>query len=93
MKFSFGEPYGSNSVKVDAKDLCHAIKIFKVSELFPEKCVDSTFYTNSEGSFTRQYDSRLSRYNYNFNTSNPLIFIYRKKENSEEWEKISEITR
>lgn len=46
MRYCFGEPHGHDSVTVEAKDLEHAIKIFKVSELFPEKCVDHKYYGN-----------------------------------------------
>lgn len=50
MKFCFGSPSTHDSVVVEARNLEHAIKIFKVVELFPEKCVDSVYFkTNAEG--------------------------------------------
>ena len=93
MKFYFGEPFDHNSVNVEAKNLEHAIKIFKVSELFPEKCVDKIYYKkDSEGYFDHDYDSALKRDIIKFKIDNPKIFIY--QENGDEqhkWDKVGSI--
>jgi len=68
MKFSFGSSY-SDSVTVEAKNLDHAIRIFKVSELFPEKYVDQKFIKSSD------YDHDLRRY-INTYKGDPLIYIF-----------------
>lgn len=70
MKFYFGDPENCEHVIVEAKNLEHAIKIFKVSELFPEKCVDRSCIKESF------YDDELSRNIYTFKGSDPKIFIY-----------------
>ena len=88
MKFCFGD--GSKCVYVEARNLEHAIKTFKVSELFPEKCVDSMYYKlDAEGHTLNEYDSILGRYLYQFKTSDPKIFIYEEQEDN--WVKIASI--
>ena len=88
MKFCFGTPHEHHSVIVEAKNLEHAIKIFKIEELFPERCVDSSYWKRDEqGCFDSEYDNTLGRYNYRF-TDNPKIFIY---EETEVWKQISSI--
>lgn len=68
MQFCFGSSYGS-SVVIEAKNLDHAIRIFKVSELFPEKYVDQKFIKSSE------YDSDLRRSIHKYK-GDPLIYIF-----------------
>lgn len=91
MKFCFGNLQESHGSAIEAKDIVHAIKIFKVSELFPERCVDHSFYAkNSEGYLDKEYDSVLNRYHYNFNVADPEIFIYTEEE-SNEWKKVGSV--
>lgn len=91
MKFIFGEPYENDSVYIEAKNLQHAIKIFKVSELFPEKCVDKVYYKkDNEGCYDQEYQSDLRRYITKFKINNPKIFIHEQDE-KEEWKKIGQI--
>jgi len=91
MKFYFGEPYDTDSVIVEARNLEHAIKIFKVSELFPEKCVDNIYNKrDSKGHFESDYNSTLRRYITKFKIENPKIFIYQENEKNE-WDKISSV--
>ena len=92
MKFYFGNRGDAHSVSIEAKDLQHAIKIFKVSELFPEKCVDPCFYAkDSEGHYQNKYDSALGRYHYTFNVENPSIGIYTDSGEAD-WEKVGSIS-
>lgn len=65
MQFCFGSSY-DGSVVIEAKNLDHAIRIFKVSELFPEKYVDQKFIKSSD------YDSDLRRSIYKYK-GDPLI--------------------
>ena len=68
MKFHFGNLYDSSSTVIEAKNLEHAIKIFKVEELFPEQFVEKTFVKDYD------YDSNLSRNVYKFKKG-PLIYV------------------
>lgn len=92
MRFCFGNiSEYEKHVVVEAKNLQHAIKIFKVSELFPEKCVDSIYYKkDSEGYHDGEYDSILGRNIIKFKIDNPKIFIYEEIEKYE-WKKIGNI--
>lgn len=90
MKYYFGKPFNDHSVRVEAKDKLHAIKIFKVTELFPEKCVDGSFYKKRKGLHLNEYISALNRYNYVFKVDDPPIYIYEERENND-WEKIGSI--
>jgi hypothetical protein len=92
MKFCFGEPEEHHSVSIEAKDLEHAIKIFKISELFPEQCVNKVYYKKKEdGNYSYEYDSHLKRNQHEFKTKNPKIFIYVDKGNND-WKKISYVS-
>jgi len=82
MKFCFGKPTTHDSVVLEAKNKEHAIKLFKVSELFPEKCVDLKLCKD------RDYDNNLDRYNYTFKIDNPKIYIYSRNNNDQDWKKI-----
>jgi hypothetical protein len=78
MKFCFGQ-YGvyDRSIEIEAKNIEHAIKIFKVSVLFPEKYVDPIYIKKDrQGRFESEYDSALSRYNYQFKIADPKISIF-----------------
>jgi hypothetical protein len=86
MKFSFGNPSDRENVFVEAKNKEHAIKIFKVSELFPEKCVDKKFHLKYE------YDNVLNRNIYTFKTDNPKISIYSNANVDSDWKKIGDIS-
>jgi hypothetical protein len=74
MKFAFGNlnEYGQ-SVTIEAKQLDHAIKLFKVEELFPEKCVAKRFIAKQE------YRGRHLKTAYEWK-GRPLIDIWVEKE-------------
>lgn len=77
MKFCFGEPANRNNVIIEAKNLEVAIKIFKVSELFPEKCVSEIYWKKDpDGTYAREYNDSLGRYIEQFKIDNPKIDIH-----------------
>lgn len=85
MKFYFGcSKNASDCVRIEAKNKEHAIKIFKVSELFPEKCVDIEYRKDYD------YDSELRRNIYKFK-DNPKISIHEIND-VHKWKKVGEIT-
>ena len=93
MKFCFGKPHDHHSVYIEAKNLEHAIKIFKVSELFPEECVDKIYHRrNSEGYFETDYDNILKRDNIKFKIDNPKISIYQEDSDEQhKWDKVGSV--
>lgn len=75
-EFIFGSDfeYNGDRLIVKAKNLRHAIKIFKAQELFPEKYVDKQFIKKKE------YRSVFNRSIYTFNPgSEPFIFIHTRE--------------
>ncbi|MDD5650686.1 MAG: hypothetical protein PHF86_09795 [Candidatus Nanoarchaeia archaeon] len=78
MKFCFGRhDIYERHILIEAKNFDHAIKIFKVSVLFPEKYVDPIYVKkDAEGCFESDYDSDLSRYSYQFKIPDPKIPIF-----------------
>ncbi len=89
-KFWFGSVHSSSYddyVSFEARNLEHAIKIFKVSELFPEKYVDDQYIKrNGDGYREQEYNHDLKRYEVKFKILNPKIKIYINE--SEEDDKI-----
>jgi hypothetical protein len=71
VKYWFGK--GSKTAYFEAKTLEHAIKLFKVAELFPEQFVDNKFVEDSD------YDNGLDRYIYKLKPG-ALIYIYDEKD-------------
>ena len=91
MKYCFGEPHSEHRAVVEAKNLEVAIKLFKVSELFPEKCVDTVYWKKDhDGSFAREYNSALGRYETQFKIDNPKIDIYENIKDHD-WKKVGSI--
>ena len=85
MKFYFGDISESSTfVRIEANSVEHAIRVFKVTELFPEKYVDKSYYKRDERGYPdREYDSALGRYISKFRCENPKIFIYSQEDSSE----------
>ena len=75
MKFLFGNPREYNQyLTIEAKALDHAIKLFKVEELFPERCVAPEFVAK------REYHGRtFPEYTYEWK-GKPLIDIWVEQE-------------
>jgi hypothetical protein len=74
--YRFGDRKGAYKgwVEIEARNLDHAIKVFKVQELYPEDYVEPKYVESSE------YDSIQGRNRYTFKTElgEPLIFIHEK---------------
>lgn len=66
MKFYFGE---SDSERIEGKTIEQAIKVYKISVLYPEKHVDKKYVKSSE------YNHAANRYDYEFKP-NPQIPIF-----------------
>lgn len=93
MKFCFGDIEGNDThVSIEAKDLNHAIKIFKVTELFPEKYVSKIYWKKDQkGCYEQEYISELSRYKREFKTDNPKIDIHESL-GDYKWKKVGVIS-
>lgn len=68
MKFTFGKNH--HATTIEANSLKQAIKLFKVTELFPEQYVDDSYVKDAD------YDSELRRYHYTFKVEDPQIPIF-----------------
>jgi len=95
MKFIFGDIKSNESkstVNIEAHNLQHAIKIFKVSELFPEQYVNRTFIARKEnGYFDQNYNSDLRRNETRFKPG-AKIYVYEDRGNEKRPKKVHELT-
>ena len=99
MKFLFGNRDSNSShdyVIIEAHNLKHAIKIFKVSELFPEKYVDKSFIAKkTNGYLDQEHNYDLDRYVSKLKAG-AKIFVYEEKEvtkkSQNKYKKIHELT-
>ena len=79
MRFLFGNPrqYTQDFI-VEAKTLDHAIKLFKVEELFPERCVAPEFIAEKE-----YHSGSVPEYTYEWK-GRPLIHIWVEEDFTQE---------